>query len=67
MAEEIPDTHLCIHKHSLPHPLCPCPHMDYTSTSYHNTLDLSDISEFKDVMTTSSNEDMPALEDEIGY
>ena len=67
--EEIPDRHLCIHKHSIPHSLCPypCPYMDYTSTSYHDTLDLSDISEFKDLMTTSSDEDIPALDGEIGY
>ena len=40
--EEIPDRHLCIHKHSLPHLLCPypCPYMDYTSTSYPDMLDL---------------------------
>ena len=61
--EEIPDRHLCIHKHSLcPYP-CPC--MDYTSTLFHNTLDLSDISEFEDLMTTSSDEDIPVLDDEI--
>ena len=68
-AEEIPDRHLCIHEHSLQHPLCPypCPYMDYPPTSYHNTLDLSDISEFEDLMTISSGEDIPALEDEIGY
>ena len=68
-AEEIPDRHLCIHKHSVPHSLCPypCQCMDYTSTLYNNTLDLSDICEFKDLMTTSSDEDIPALEDEIGY
>ena len=67
--EEIPDRHLCIHKHSIPHSLCAyqCPYMDYTSTSYHNTLDLRDISEFEDLMTTSSDEDIPALDDEIGY
>ena len=41
--------------------------MDYTSTMYHDTLDLSDISEFKDLMTTSSDEEIPALDDEIGY
>ena len=37
--EEIPDRHLCIHEHSLPHSLCPypCPYMDYTSTSYDDT------------------------------
>ena len=67
--EEIPDRHLCIHKHSLPHSLCPypCPYMDYTSTLYHDTLDLSDISEFEDLMTTSSDEDIPALDKDIGY
>ena len=41
--------------------------MDYTSTSYHNTSDLNDISEFKDLMTTSSDKDIPGLDDEIGY
>ena len=41
--------------------------MESTSTSYHNTLDLSDISEFEDLMTTSSDEDVPGLDDEIGY
>ena len=67
--EEISDRHLCIHEHSVPHSLCPypCPYMDYISRSYHDTLDLSDISEFEDLMTTSSDEDIPALDDEIGY
>ena len=69
--EEIPDRHLCIHKHSLPHPLFPflCPYMDmdYTPTLYHDTLHLSDISELEDLMTTSSDEDIPSLDDEIGY
>ena len=66
--EEIPDRHLCIHEHSLPHGLCPypCPYLDYTTSSYYDTLDLSDISEFEDLMTTSSDEDIPAL-DEVGY
>ena len=40
--------------------------MDYTSSSCYNTLDLSDISEFEDLMTTSSDEDIPDLDD-IGY
>ena len=66
--EEIPDRHLCIHEHSVWHELCPypCPYLDYTSSLYCNTLDLSDISEFEDLMTTSSDEDIPAL-DNIGY
>ena len=66
--EEIPDRHLCIHEHSIPHELCPypCPYLGYTSSSYYDTLDLSDISEFEDLMTTSSDEDTPALE-KVGY
>ena len=66
--EEIPDQPLCIHENSALHELCPypCPYLDYTSSSYYDTLDLSDISEFKDLMTTSSNEDIPAL-DKVGY
>ena len=66
--EEIPDRHLCIHEHSLPHGLCPypCPYLDYQAPSYYDNLDLSDISEFEDLMTTSSDEDIPVLDD-IGY
>ena len=66
--KEIPDKHLCIHEHSLPHGLCPypCSYLDYQTSSYCDTLDLSDISEFEDLMTTSSNEEIPALND-IGY
>ena len=54
--EEIPDRPLCIHEHSLPHGLCPypCPYSDYQASSYYDTLDLSDISEFEDLMTTSA-------------
>ena len=66
--EEIPDRHLCIHEHSLLHGLCPYPwpYLDHTSSSYYCTLDLSKISKFEDLMTTSSYEDIPAL-DEVGY
>ena len=66
--EEIPDRPLCIHKHSLPHGLCqyPCPYLEYQTSSYYNTLDLGDIFKFEDLMTTSSDEDIPALDD-IGY
>ena len=53
--EEIPDRPLCIHEHLLPHGLCPypCPYVDYQTPSYYEAMDLSDISKFKDVMTTS--------------
>ena len=65
--DQIPHRHLCIHKHSQPHSPCPypCPYMDYTPASYQDLLDLSDISDFEDVMITSSNEDVPALNDMI--
>ena len=64
-AEEVPDRTLCIHKHALPHGLCPypCPYANYLLPSYADTMDLSDISHFEDIMITSSNEDIPALED----
>ena len=67
--EEIPETHLCLHEHSVLHELCPypCPYLDYTSSLYYDTLDLGDISEFEDLMTTSSNEDMPTMLDTEGY
>ena len=54
---EIPDRHLCIHKHSIPYYLHPYPCHIYGLSFYiiPNTLDLSDISEFEDLMTTSSD------------
>ena len=66
--EEIPDRCLCIHEHSLPHGLCPypCPYVNYQTSSYYDTLDLSNISKFEDLATTSSDEDIPPLKD-IGY
>ena len=65
--QTIPDRPLCIHEHSLPHRLCPylCPYVDYYTPPYFETVDLSDISKFEDLMTTSSDEDIPALEDGI--
>ena len=66
--EEILDRHLCVHEHPIPHELCPypCPYLDHQTSSYYDTLDLSDISESEDLMTTSSDEDIPTLE-EVGY
>ena len=67
-SEEIPDRPLCIHKHLLSHGLCPypCPYVDYQTHSYFENMDLSNISEFEDVMTTFSNKDIPVLK-EITY
>ena len=66
--EKILDRHLCIHEDSVLHELCPwpCPYLDYTSSLHYDTLDLNDISKFEDLMTASSDEDIPALDD-VGY
>ena len=63
--EEIHDRTLCIHEHALPHELCPypCPYANYQMPLYIDSLDLSDISNFEDIMIMSSNEDILALED----
>ena len=41
--------------------------MDYSSSAYYDTLDLNDISEFEDLMTTSNDKDIPGLNEDIGY
>ena len=66
--EETPERTLCIHKHGLPHGLCqyPCPYMKYETLSYMDSLDLSDISDYEDYMVTSSDEEIPGME-EIPY
>ena len=63
--KEVPDRTLCIHEHALPHRLCPypCPYANYLLPSYTNTLDLSDISDFEDIMITSRDKDIPVLKD----
>ena len=47
------------------HGLCPypCPYANYLLHFYADTMDLSDISGFEDIMIKSSDEDIPALED----
>ena len=63
--KEVPDRTSCIHKHALLHRLCPypCPYVNFLLPSYANTMDLSHISDFEDIVIKSSNEDIPALED----
>ena len=41
-------------------------YMNYQTSSYYSSLDLSNISGFEDIMTTSSDEDIPPLEDTEG-
>ena len=64
-SEETPERTLCVHEHGLPHGLCPypCPYMNYQMPSYMDSLDLSDISDYEDYMVTSSNEDIPGMEE----
>ena len=63
--EEVHDRTLCIHEYAFPHGLClyPCQYANYLLPSYAKTMDLSEISDFEDIMITSSNDDIPALED----
>ena len=63
--EEVSDRILCKCEHALPHGLFlyPCPCANYLTPSYANSMDLSDISDFKDIMITSRDKDIPALED----
>ena len=63
--EEVPNRTLCINEHAIPHRLCPypCPYANYLISSYIDSLDLSDISDFEDIMITSSDKDVPALLD----
>ena len=67
-SKETPERTLCIHEHGLPHGLCPypCPYANYQMPSYMDSLDLSDISDYEDYMVTSSNEDIPGME-EVPY
>ena len=70
MEEPVPDRHLCIHKQSQGHDLCPypcpyslyhlCPTPEYVPAPQY--IDLSDIFNFADVMMTASDEDILSLE-----
>ena len=56
-----------IGEHGLPHGLCPyCPYANYQMPSYMDSLDLSDISDYEDYMVTSSDEEIPGME-EVPY
>ena len=73
LEEPVPVRHLCIHEQSQPNFLCsyPCPyHLDLPpltpEDTYHDTMDFNDISDSQDVMTTTNNEDIPALDDVFG-
>ena len=66
-SEKKPERTLCIHKHGLPHGLCPypCHYVNYQMPSYMDSLDLSDILDYEEYMVTSSDEDVPAFGDTL--
>ena len=67
-SEQVPKRTFCIHKNGLPHNLCqyPCPYGSNDTVSYMDNLDLSDILDYEDYMVTSSDEELPGME-EVPY
>ena len=73
LEDTIPDRHLCIHEPSQPEYKCSYPHPyrldppqyspEDKAVPHYELMDLSDISsDIQDVMTTTSDEDIPDLE-----
>ena len=64
-SEETPERTFCIHKHGLPHNLCqyPCPYESHNTVLYMDGLDLSDILDYEDYVVTSSDEEIPGMEE----
>ena len=76
LEDAVPDRPLCIHEQTQAHYQCSCPcqysldlpHLapEDAPAPYYEIMDLSDISDFQDVMTTTSEEDIPDLGDIFG-
>ena len=76
MEEPVSDRHFCIHKQSQPLDLCPypCPYSldqlhptpENAPAPHYEMIDLSDIFNFPDVMTTASDEDICDLDGVFG-
>ena len=68
--EMVPERTFCIHEDGLPNNVCqyPCPYGNNNNyVSYMDSLEISDISNYKDyMMTTSNDEELPGLE-EVPY
>ena len=67
-SEQVPERTFCIHENGFPHNLCqyPCPYGSNDTVSYMVSLDLSDILDYEDYMVTSSDEELPGME-EVPY
>ena len=67
-SEIVPEKSFCIHKNGLPNNLYqhPCPYGNNDTVSYMDSLDLSDILDYEDYMVTSSDEELPGME-EVPY
>ena len=66
--EMVPEWTLCIHKNGLLNSVCsyPCLYGHNGTTSYIDSLDLSDISDVEDhFLTTSDEEELPTLEENL--
>ena len=61
----VPERTFCIHENGLPNNVCqhPCPCGSNDTISYMDSLDLSDISDYEDYMVTSSDEELPGMEE----
>ena len=64
-SEQVPERPFCIHKNGLPHNSCqyPYPYGSNDTVSYMDSLDLSDILDYEDYMVTSSDEELPGMEE----
>ena len=64
----VPERPFCIHENGLPNNMCqhPCPYGSNDTVSYMDSLDLSDILDYEDYMVTSSDEELPGME-EVPY
>ena len=67
-SEIVPERTFCIHENGLPNNVCqhPCPYGSNDTVSYMDSLDLSDIWNYDDYMVTSSDEELPGME-EVPY
>ena len=64
-SEIVPERTFCIHKNGLPNNVCqhPCPCGNTYTVSYLDSLDLNDILDYEDYMMTTSDDEIPGMEE----